>query len=152
MSRPTKYTKIKADKIVEGLRAGMTRTAASALVEIPASTLFRWCNRYASFATRVELAEQEAEARYIGVIAKSAFGHDVTERKEIHKANGDVETTITTKREYDWQAARYWLSRRRREDWGDRVDITLHNEIDSLLTDLARLTSSEPSEESLTVH
>jgi hypothetical protein len=136
MARPSKFTPIKAAKIIEGLKAGMTRTAAAGLVNIDVATLENWRRRYSSFLAQIDIAEQEAEARYIGVIAKAAFGHEVTERKETHKANGEIEVIITTRRDYDWQAARYWLSRRRRDEWGDRVEIELTREIETLLGEL----------------
>jgi hypothetical protein len=150
MARPPKYTLDRADRIAQGISAGLSKHAASSLGAVTEDTLARWEKRYAGFAAKIAHAEAEAEARYIGVIAKAAFGHEVVERKEVHKENGDVEVTVTTRHEYDWQAARWWLSRRRRQDWGDRLDITLHGEIENLIAQLQGL--DDPAPESKTLH
>jgi hypothetical protein len=150
MARPTKFTPLKAGKIIQSLKAGATRAAACGVVRIEESTLSRWIARYASFAQHILAAEREAEARYIGVIAKAAFGHEVIKTTRVLKADGSVEEKTETYHEYDWQAARFWLSRRRREDWGDRVEIELKKDIEALVTEL---TSHETAADGLpTVH
>lgn len=137
MARPTKYTPERSAKIIDGLKAGMTRGACCGLVSIDENSLARWIARYASFGQQVLAAEHAAEACYTDVIAKAAFGHEVVERREVHKANGDTEVTIITKREYDWKAAQFWLSRRRRDDWGDRLEVVLYQEMAGLLDFIA---------------
>lgn len=112
MARPSKYSPPRAAKIIEGLKVGMTRTAASGLVDIDVSTLDAWRQRFPSFAAQVTVAEQQAEARYTDIIARAAD-------------------------EGDWQAAKYWLSRRRRKDWGDSLHVDLDTEIKEILAKIA---------------
>jgi hypothetical protein len=112
MARPSKYSPPRAAKIIEGLKAGMTRTAAAGLVDIDVSTLDAWRQRFPSFAAQVTVAEQQAEARYTTIIARAA-------------------------NDGDWQAAKYWLSRRRRKDWGESLHIQLDQEITALMEQIA---------------
>lgn len=109
MARPSKYTPARAAKIIEGLKAGMTRRAACGLAHIPYPTFFRWLQRYESFVTLIQEAENEAEAKYIAVIAESALKHR------------------------DPKTAMEWLKRRRREDWGDNLHVDINKEIFNLL-------------------
>jgi hypothetical protein len=138
--RKTKYTPERATKIIQGLKTGLTKRAASSLGGIDEDTLLRWGKRYADFAAQIRQAEDDAESRYTQVIAKAAFGHEVTVRREITRpiviktvdAQGKkqehieeiTEVIIETRREYDWQAARYWLGKRRRQDWGEKIELS----------------------------
>lgn len=120
----------------------MTRMAAAGIIGINYNTIAVWINRYPKFAEAVAAAEQEAEARFTQVIARAAFGIDVTRTRTVQKIVAGVpvtETTTETFREHDWKAAQYWLSRRRRSEWGENVTIDLDNEIKALLAQLAQL-------------
>lgn len=90
---------------------GMTRNAAAGLIDTDELTVLSWIKSKPDFAEQVKIAEQAAEARYISVIAKAA-------------------------NEGDWQAAKYWLSHRRRRDWGDSVHVQLDIEIQQLISQL----------------
>ena len=136
MARPSKYSPERAAKILEGLKAGMTLTAAWAYGGVSDQSFARWSQRNVDFVAQVAQAESLAEGRYTSVIAKAAFGHEVVERRETHKASGELEVVITTRQEYDWQAARYWLSRRRRKDWGDNIKLDFAQEVTGLLEQL----------------
>jgi hypothetical protein len=127
MARPTKFSLIKARKIVEGLKAGMTRTAAAGLVDVSQDSLQRWCQRSAMFAEHVAQAEAEAEARYTQVIARAAFGYEVRKTKTTERLGVDgtpvIETVTETSRDSDWRAALEWLKRRRKGDWSERTEV-----------------------------
>lgn len=134
--RQTNYNAIRAAKVIEGLKAGMTRTGAIGLVNMSRTTIQRWCERYPSFNAQVEAAEAEAEARYTQVIARSAFGYDVTQVTVTEDPAGGRTTITKTWREYDWQAAKFWLTKRRREEWGDSLHIDLDVEITTLIREI----------------
>lgn len=124
--RPSKYTPERVKKFLEGLETGLTRQAAAGLIDTDQVTVFSWMKTEPGFAEQVETAEQRAEARFTAVIARAAN-------------NGD------------WQAAKYWLSHRRRRDWGDSVTVQLDIEIQQLIAQLTG--ESEPIEiESEVVH
>jgi len=138
---------------MEGLKSGMTRRAAAAYAGVSQDVIYDWINKKANFATQVMEAENIAESRYTSVIVKAAFGHDVTVEKTVTRPNGDIITTVETKREYDWQAAKWWLSRRRRQDYGDTLNVNLDSEIDKVLLALQNeLPPVIEEEDSHTVH
>ena len=126
VGRPTKFTTSRAARVLDGLRTGMTRGAACSEAEVKYITLYRWIKRHPAFAQQVEEAELAAEARFTAVIAKAAFGHQVTRTRTIEKSNGDHEIMTDSYFEYDWRAAMEWLKRRRRDDWSDRQEIEQH--------------------------
>lgn len=86
--------------ILDALRIGCTRRAAAAKGDISEDTFARMMAD-ADFAEAVRKAEGEAEAVYTSVVAQA---------------------TATS-----WQAAAWWLERRKYMDFGrhDRVDVTM---------------------------
>ena len=90
--RPTKYTPERAQHIKDALRAGNTRTASVLSCGIAYSTFLDWLEAYPHFASDIEKAEAEAEMRKVRVIDEAA--------------------------EVTWQAAAWWLERRRSKDYG----------------------------------
>src|SRR5262249_1367735 len=131
MANRIKFTPDRVARLIDGLRAGMTRTATCGAAGITLDTLNLWQRRYSAFSAQVRQAEAEAEARYTTIIAKAAFGNEVTIRRETTKpvvvktvdANGTkhehlehiTEVSFETRRESDWRAALEWLKRRRKE-------------------------------------
>lgn len=113
MARPTKYTETARAKILDALRAGMTRQAAAGTAGIHVTQVTRWCAIYASFATDCAVAEQQAEARFTLVVTKAA-------------------------QEGDAKIALEWLKRRRRDEWGDSLNLTKTND-DDLLREAAAI-------------
>jgi len=92
--------------ILDAVRDGCTRHDAAAAASVSESTLYRWLRAgrkatrgmYAEFVTAVKKAEAEAVNRNVRIITKAA--------------------------ETAWQAAAWWLERRRPRDFGrveDRV-------------------------------
>ena len=103
MARPTKYSETLAKGICDALQVGATRKASAEAVGIDYNTFLRWVARFDSFATDVTRAEAKAELRFTTALAKAAQG--------------------TESEPGDWRAAESWLKRRRRQDWGDSIDI-----------------------------
>jgi hypothetical protein len=88
--------------IVAALRAGNTRTASARLSGIDYATLKRWCRLSAPFCAALEKAEAEAEQKYVRNITGAASAGQ-------------------------WQAAAWWLERRRSGAWrkpADRLELT----------------------------
>lgn len=99
--RPTKRSAPVTRMIVAALRAGNTRSTSAKLAGIDYATLKRWCQLSAPFCAALEKAEAEAERKYVRNITSAA-------------ADGN------------WQAAAWWLERRRSGDWrkpADRLDV-----------------------------
>lgn len=137
MSRPTKFTPVRAAKLLEGIKAGMTKKAAAAFARVSYDTLNYWEHRRASFASDIEQALSEAEARYTGVIAKAAFGYEDIERITVTKPDGAIEQREIRTHKFHPTMALEWLKRQRRADWGDNVHVQLDQEITKLLEQIA---------------
>lgn len=99
--RPTKRSAAVTKLILAALRAGNTRATSAKIAGINYATLKRWCQLSAPFCAALEKAEAEAERKYVRNITSAA-------------ADGS------------WQAAAWWLERRRSGDWrkpADRLDV-----------------------------
>lgn len=120
MARPTKRTKERIETICDALRSGNTRRAAAAAAGISEDTLRNWEQSYSGFSELLARAEADAERGYLKIIETAAKPRKVVKRK-VKKVPG-VGTIIeyTEYEEIDWNAARWWLSRRRRDAFGDR--------------------------------
>jgi hypothetical protein len=93
-------TSSQVERLLDGLRIGMTRSAACASAGFSRMTLYRMLAD-ATFVTEVEKAEGEAKGIYESKIAQAA----------------DAGT---------WQAAAWWLERRHPDEYSrrDRVEVT----------------------------
>lgn len=100
MARPSKRTPERQTAILNSLRVGNTRRAAAAAAEIDHATFYRWLDDDATLRDAVEKAEADAEQRFLGNIAKAAA-------------------------EGTWQAAAWWLERRRPEEYRKREGVEL---------------------------
>ena len=101
--RPTKRSPERELAILNALRVGNTRTASCAAAEVSLDSLARWMEADAEFRGAVVKAEANAELRFLGQVAKAAAGQN-------------------------WQAAAWWLERRRHEHYRRRegVEVTGH--------------------------
>jgi hypothetical protein len=120
MGRPSKLTPQLEAKIMKALRVGGTRRAAYQYAGIDQSTFERWMNRNAAFAAQVLLAEAEAET---GIL------------QDFRRAmrNGDT------------AAIRFWLERRRADEWGPKMTDSGRELGDALVAAFARLAGIGPS-------
>lgn len=98
--RPVKQTEEVVGRILLAIRSGNTLRASAAFGGVSYSTLNRWSKEDPAFAAQVEAAEAEAEMRRVRNVTLAA--DDGT-----------------------WQAAAWWLERRRHEDWGRKDKLNL---------------------------
>jgi hypothetical protein len=89
----------KQNAIIWALQLGNTRRAASGFAGVSPDTFYRWMSENRTFSDAVEIAESTAEVGYVAVLATAA-------------QKGSVRAAIE------------WLKRRRRPEWGDKLDIT----------------------------
>ena len=111
----------KIEQILEGLRAGQTRTAVLAQAGIPAASLAYWIDKSKKVAEAVEQAEDQGEALHAAVIHKAATGYDKRKRRTITKSDGSQEIIVDEETDFDWRASKYWLEVRRRREWGNAL-------------------------------
>jgi transposase len=103
LGRPTKCTPEVRARVCEALSAGNTRSAAAEYAGIGETTFYRWMSEddpeHREFREAVKKAEAIAEVRNVAIISKAA--------------------------QDTWQAAAWWLERRKPADWGrrDRVSV-----------------------------
>ena len=100
MARQSKRSPERRDALLNALRLGNTRRNAAAYAEISHETFYNWLADDVTFRDAVEKAEADAEARFVGQVAKAA-------------ADGT------------WQAAAWWLERRRADDYRRRDGVEL---------------------------
>ena len=107
MARPSKLTPQIQTAIADNVLHGATYRDACESVGVAYSTFNEWMKqgreqksgRFRMFLEAIEAANAQAAVNFTRVIQSAA-------------AKGD------------WKAAESWLKRRRREDWGDGVDVT----------------------------
>lgn len=96
---PTKYTPERIQKMCDLIASGATKSCAQQMAGIGESTFIAWYNTKPEFKERIDTAEAMAEARYQAIVAKCA-------------------------NDGDWKAAAWWLARRRKKDYAERVEQT----------------------------
>jgi len=119
MPRP-KLDPVVTQKIVDLIRAGNYLEVAATAAGIHRTTLHRWVRlgreqkrgRYHRFLLSVEKAQAESESRDVALIAKAATD--------------------------DWKAAAWRLERRSPRRYGQRVQISVQEELESTLDRLER--------------
>ena len=99
MARRPKRSPEREQAILAALRVGNTRRAAAAAAEIHPDTFYTWLVD-PSFSEAVQKAEADAEQRFLGNVAKAAQAGN-------------------------WQAAAWWLERRKHEDYRRREGVEL---------------------------
>ncbi len=121
MARPDKLTPEVLGRIVEAIRAGNTRAAAALYVGIGETTLYRWLqtgersrngSKWRELWEAVKKAENAAEVESVLLIRAAA--------------------------QKSWQAAAWWLERRRHGEWGrtDKVEVTIRQEAERVAKEL----------------
>ena len=102
VTRPSLLVPERQHRIVTAIAAGNSRDTAAAYAGVSSKTLFEWLKRgreshsgvYYEFAKAIEKADADAEVVAVGVIRTAM--HD------------------------QWQAAAWWLERKRPNEWGKR--------------------------------
>ena len=103
MAQGRQVTDDNIERLLKGLRLGMTRRAAAGFAGFSKTTLYRMLEQDdGTLGTAMEKAEAEAEATYSAIVARAA-----EEPK-------------------NWTAAAWWLERRHPQDYGkrERVEMT----------------------------
>ena len=107
MARPSKLTPEVQETIVKAIGLGASYADAAHAAGVSYETFNEWMKagataktgRFLQFSEAVRKEEADAALRHLAVINNAA-------------AKGD------------WKASLEWLRRRRRQDWGDSVDVT----------------------------
>lgn len=118
--RPTKLTGKKQKQLCDILAQGNTVTCAVAAVNLSTGTFYNWLRRGEKAADIIESGEkiEPGEERYL------AFLHAI-KSAEIEAEQRCIITIMAASREH-WQAAAWWLERRRPESYArrDRLNVS----------------------------
>jgi transposase len=98
--RKTKRTPEVEKAITDALRVGASRKDAAAAAGVSERTFYEWMGHFPQFSQAVTRAEGQCAARMTARIYQEA-----------------------TAERGDWKAALEWLKRRRRDEWGDSIDV-----------------------------
>ena len=118
MGRQSKLTAERQARLCEALRAGNTRAAAADYAGVGKTTFYRWIDKgkeqktgvFRDFWDAVKKAEADAEVRNVAIIQQAA--------------------------KKTWQAAAWWLERRRPEAWAQRQPEA--NKREEIIVDLVK--------------
>lgn len=97
--RKTKRTPEVEKRIVDALRVGASRKDACDAAGVGERTFYEWLEDFPQFSQAVTHAEGACASLMAATIYEAARGQK------------------------DWRAAESWLKRRRREEWGDSLDL-----------------------------
>lgn len=111
MGRPSKLTPETQAAIVDAILHGCTYSDAAGAAGVDYNTFNEWrkkgeastSGKYREFNEAIDRANAQCAANFTRIIQTAA-------------AKGD------------WKAALEWLKRRRRNEWGDNLDVTTNNE------------------------
>lgn len=115
----SKLTEPRVAALLHALENGCTREAAAGAAGISRATLWRWMTADETLRDEVEKAEDKAEARFTAAVVHA------------------VPTT--------WQAAAWWLERRRWQQYGrhERIEVDLRREAERLASELDGVTADQ---------
>ncbi len=111
MARPTKLTEPRVEAILRAIEHGCTREAAAGAGGITRSTLYRWIESDDTFRDEVEKAENRAEAAFTMSVAAAV--------------------------PKNWQAAAWWLERRRFQSYARRDQVEVRVDLKAEIRKLA---------------
>ncbi len=106
----SKLTSPRIEAALNALRMGCTRRAAAGAAGVTATTFYRWMEDVA-FRDEVEKAELAAEASYTAAVANAV--------------------------PKNWQAAAWWLERRKHEDYAQRSKVEMSVDLRHEATEIA---------------
>jgi hypothetical protein len=147
--RKSKRTPETEGKLIDGLRQGMTVGAACAYAGITYDTFYVWCNEFPEFSESVARAEDEAEAFYTEIIAKSARERLVTKTKTKTLPDGTEIVEKMEGYEFNPDSAKWWLERRRSQHYANtqKVQFLVDQRFSDVLTYIRDKISSGALEE-----
>ena len=133
MPRKPKETPARVTAIITMLEDGHTRRASCWANGISEDTFARWLSK-AEFAESVQKAEARAEQAAAAIVLESARGYATTRTKTSVDAEGNTRTETLEATERHWQAAAWWLERRRPEEYSitTKVRLEVQDEIRNL--------------------
>ena len=125
--RPTKFTKVLAERIGFLARSGHTDKEVCWVLSVAESTFNSW-KKSEVFYEQLRECKQAFDAKVEQSLLRLALGDSAREEKIFRSRDGAVTHTVETRREAlpDFHAVRFWLMNRQRERWGGAVHCECH--------------------------
>jgi len=90
-------------------------------------TVNTWTQQHTEFAEALRLGKEPADDRVERALFERAVGYEVEEEKVGFYEGRPVVATISKHIPADTNAARLWLTNRRREEWGNRMSVEVED-------------------------
>lgn len=123
IGRPTDYRPEFCKKVRKAISKGATISQIADLLNVDASTVYRWKNQHDDFCDAITASRDEADSIVESALFQRAIGFEVSAVKIFCDKDGNV--TQVPYREIvapDTTAAKFWLTNRRPEQWQDKVE------------------------------
>jgi hypothetical protein len=143
IGRPTAYDPKFVPIARKMCAMGATDYDLAQAFDVTTVTIWNWSTRYPEFFNAIKVEKGEFDERVIRSLAQRAVGYTFRAVK-ITSYNGEI-----TKTEYDEhvppdpQAARLWLTNRRKEEWRDRQELSGPNGGPLQILDMSRVSEEQ---------
>lgn len=126
--RPTKYKKEFDEQAAKLCKKGFIDDEIADFFNVTRSTLYLWKQKHLSFSDSLKESKRFSDDKVEMALYDRAVGYEYDELKEEQSEQG-LKRTVTTKRIQDNTAAIFWLKNRRPEQWRDRVESDVTQDI-----------------------
>lgn len=126
--RPSDYNPEFCKKVRKAISKGSTVSQVADLLNVDASTIYRWRNEHEEFREAFDASKEEADQIVVSALFQRATGFEVTAVKIFCDKDGNV--TEVPYREIvppDVGAAKFWLTNRQKDAWKERGSLALTN-------------------------
>ncbi|XAP76930.1 helix-turn-helix domain-containing protein [Citromicrobium bathyomarinum] len=127
MARPTEYDPSYCEIARDMAERGATNAELAERFGVSRRTVNTWTQQHPEFAEALRLGKEPADDRVERALFERAVGYEVEEEKVGFYEGRPVVATITKHIPADTNAARLWLTNRRRDDWGNRMSVEVED-------------------------
>lgn len=120
--KSTSFTPELFQQMIDNLVDGATRSAAAEAAGINRDTFYRWMHSSHDIYDAVTRAEAQAELRATQAVKTAISGYK-SRKVTVRDTKDGPQTTVEESDEFRPDMATWWLERRRRDDYGQRLDV-----------------------------
>ncbi len=127
MARPTEYDPSYCELAREMAGRGATNAELADQIGVSRRTIGTWTLKHPEFAEALKLGKEPVDDRVERALYERACGYEVDEERVAFFEGKPVVATISKHIPADVNAARLWLTNRRRDDWGNRMSVEVED-------------------------
>lgn len=147
VGRPSDYRPEFCQQAIELLQNGATDEEVASALGVSARTLYRWQAKYPEFCQSLKIGKDAPDERAVRSLYQRATGYYFIEQqafkvKEVTFTDGKrcekERIEIAEVERYqppDTTAAIFWLKNRRKDEWRDKHDFNVTNDLDKMSDD-----------------